>query len=83
MSFTYANLLDDIPALAQAGVRSLRLSPHRCDMVAVTRIFYAVAHAECGTAEAASRLAAEMPSAQFSNGFLHGKPGWRQLQAAE
>lgn len=83
MSSTYASVLDDIAALAAAGVHALRLSPHSCDMVAVAQIFRETAEGLCGPAEAKRRLSAQLPSAQFSNGFLHGKPGWRQLQAAE
>ena len=83
MSSTYADLLGDLDALARAGIRSLRLSPHSCDMVAVAQIFKDTAEGRCGPAEAKRRLSAELPAAAFSNGFLHGKPGWRQLQAAE
>jgi O2-independent ubiquinone biosynthesis protein UbiV len=83
MSFTYADLLGDIGALASAGVSSLRLSPHACDMVAVARIFRDAAAGACDATEAQRRLAGELPQAQFSNGFLHGKPGWKLLATAE
>ena len=83
MSHTYADLTGDAAALIAAGVSSFRLSPHSCDMVEVARIFRETAEGRCGPAEARRRLAAELPAAQFSNGFLHGKPGWRQLAAAE
>jgi collagenase-like PrtC family protease len=83
MSHTYADLSGDLPALVKAGVGSLRLSPHSCDMVAVARIFRETAEGRCGPAEAKRRLSVELPGAQFSNGFLHGAPGWRQLAAAE
>jgi collagenase-like PrtC family protease len=83
LSSTYADLLGDLAALSRAGIRSLRLSPHSCDMVAVAQIFHDAAEGRCAPAEAKRRLSAELPAAAFSNGFLHGKPGWRQLQAAE
>ncbi len=83
MSHTHADLSGDLAALIEAGVSSFRLSPHSCDMVAVARIFREAAEGRCGPAEAKRRLSAEVPAAQFSNGFLHGVPGWRQLAAAE
>jgi collagenase-like PrtC family protease len=82
MSFSYADLLGDLGALANAGVSSLRLSPHACDMVKVAQIFRDAADGTCDASEAHRRLALELPDAQFSNGFLHGKPGWKMLQAA-
>jgi collagenase-like PrtC family protease len=83
MSHAYADLLGDIPALIAAGVVSLRLSPHACDMVKVASIFRDAAQGRCGPAEAKRRLCAELPAAQFANGFLHGAPGWQALAAAE
>jgi O2-independent ubiquinone biosynthesis protein UbiV len=83
LSHTYANLLDDLGSLARAGVTSLRLSPHGCDMVAVATIFRDATEGRCMPAEARRRLSALLPAAQFSNGFLHGEPGWRELAAAE
>jgi collagenase-like PrtC family protease len=83
MSYACADLAGDLAVLAGAGVRSLRLSPQSCDMVAVAQIFHDAAEGRCGPAEARRRLSAELPAAQFANGFLYGKPGWRQLQAAE
>lgn len=83
MSHTYADLLGDIGALASAGVSSLRLSPHACDMVKVAQIIRDAADGRCDAVEAQRRLAEELPQAQFSNGFLYGKPGWKMLQAAE
>jgi len=83
MSHTYADLTGDVPALIKAGVTSFRLSPHTCDMVEVANIFRETAEGRCGPAEAKRRLSVELPAAQFSNGFLHGEPGWRELAVAE
>jgi collagenase-like PrtC family protease len=83
MSHTFADLTGDVPALMKAGVRSFRLSPHSCDMVTVANIFREAAEGRCGPAEAKRRLSVELPAAQFSNGFLHGEPGWRELAVAE
>ena len=83
MSFTYADLIADIPALRAAGIASLRLSPHACDMVAVARIFREAIDGRCEPEEAQRRLAAALPQAQFCNGFLHGKPGWKLMPAVD
>ena len=76
------NLIDDLPSLIAAGVRSFRLSPHSADMVAVARAFRDVLDSDCEPAQAAERIAAAVPFA-FANGFLHGQPGHLRLQAAE
>lgn len=75
LSYTCANLLDDLPGLAAMGVRSCRLSPQRCDMVAVARIFRDALDGRMADIEAGRDLAAVYPHAEFSNGFLHGAPG--------
>jgi collagenase-like PrtC family protease len=39
LSYHYALLIRDLPALRQMGIRHFRLSPHQCDMAAIARIF--------------------------------------------
>jgi collagenase-like PrtC family protease len=75
MSFNYANLAGDVDALRDAGVASLRLSPHSGDFVEVCRIFRERADGKIDGAEALARLAANAPGAKFSHGFLMGKTG--------
>ncbi|WP_188825335.1 ubiquinone anaerobic biosynthesis protein UbiV [Brucella endophytica] len=75
LSSTYCNLLDDIGQLTAAGVTSFRLSPHGTDMVAVATIFRRVLDAGMDGQEAAHDLAALLPGAAFSNGFLAGAYG--------
>jgi O2-independent ubiquinone biosynthesis protein UbiV len=75
MSATCQALLHEIAGLAEAGVRRLRLSPQRCDMVAVARLFAAVRDRELSPDEGMDRLAAIYPGVAFSNGFHHGAPG--------
>ena len=69
MSHTYADLVGDLDALARAGIRSLRLSPHTGDFVAVCKAFADVASGAMSGAEGLARLKAVAPEAEFSNGF--------------
>jgi collagenase-like PrtC family protease len=76
LSYTCTNLLGDIDALKESAVRSLRLSPQDCDMVAVARIFRDVIDGRDDAENGSRRLAELYPNVPFSNGFLHGKPGF-------
>ncbi|PLX36360.1 MAG: U32 family peptidase [Hyphomicrobiales bacterium] len=75
MSQSWANLAADIPVLLEAGVTSFRLSPHSCDMVAVSRCFRDVLDGALAPDEAMRQLAALAPDVSFSNGFLHDTAG--------
>jgi len=75
MSYNYANLAGDVDALHDAGVTSLRLSPHSGDFVEVCRVFRARVDGAIDGAEAMARLATNAPGAKFSHGFLMGKNG--------
>lgn len=75
LSHGCASLLRDIPALREAGVASLRLSPQACDMVAVARLFRAVADGLLGPEEGERRLGELYPDVPLANGFLHAVPG--------
>ena len=78
LSYTCNNLLADIDALKKSGIRSLRLSPQDCDMVAVARVFRDVIDGRDDADGGSRRLAEIYPNVPFSNGFLHGKPGFTQ-----
>ncbi|MFD2183220.1 ubiquinone anaerobic biosynthesis protein UbiV [Rhodoplanes azumiensis] len=82
MSDTVVNLIGDVAVLAQCGVGSFRLSPHTCDMVALAQAFRDVLDGTISAAEGEARVAALMPNAVFSNGFLHGKPGHQRIALA-
>lgn len=75
LSYTFCNLLQDAADLVDAGVASLRLSPHTCDMVAIARLFRDVLDGRCDGQEALSLTREVCPSAVFANGFVHGKAG--------
>ena len=72
-----------IGALRDAGVAALRLSPHTCDMVAVARIFRALADAHITPDEAEEQLASLSLPGPLSDGFLRGVAGARQLHEVD
>ncbi len=75
LSYTYCNLLGDLAALQEMGIKRFRLSPHDIDMVAVAQIFRDVLDG-CDAPETASkRLAGLVNGAPFSDGFFHGVEG--------
>ncbi|MBI5322004.1 U32 family peptidase [Bradyrhizobium sp.] len=81
LSYEYANLVQEVPALKAAGVARYRLSPHSCDMVQVASAFRDLLDEEIAPPEALARLEALQLGAPFANGFLHGQPGHRWTSA--
>lgn len=79
MSHAVGNLLAEIPALREMGVSRLRLSPHDVDMVAVARLFRAVADDRQDPASACRALEDLVGEMPFANGFFHGVEGMRQI----
>lgn len=75
VSERWANLAGDLAPIAEAGVASLRLSPHSVDMIEVARLFRAAADCRIGSDEAIAGLAALVPEGRFTNGFLFGQSG--------
>ncbi len=81
LSHGCASLLRDIPALRDAGVASLRLSPQDCDMVAVARLYRDVLDGQVEPGEGERRLSGIYPGVPLANGFLHGAPGHVRMGA--
>ncbi len=75
VSDCWANLAGDLAPLSEAGVGSLRLSPHTGDMTEVARLFRAAADFRIDPDEAIAGLAALAPERRFSNGFLFAQAG--------
>ena len=75
LSDAYCSLIGDTEILERAGLGSLRLSPHSCDMVAVARIFRDVLDRRIDDVEGRAQLAAICGRAVFANGFLLGSAG--------
>jgi collagenase-like PrtC family protease len=79
MSHTYCNTIADVERLADAGVTALRLSPHSCDMVAVSQVFRDRLDGKIDTGEAICRIDEICGGLSFSNGFLFGKSGTEMI----
>ena len=75
MSHKYLNLLHETGTLAEMGVSRFRLSPDSRDMVAAARVFRDALDGSIDAGEAVTRLAADRPGVEFSNGFFHKKAG--------
>jgi collagenase-like PrtC family protease len=75
LSQTYCNTVADADRLAEAGVTSLRLSPHSCDMVAVARTFRDRLDGRLDADEAWSKIETACGPVAFANGFLFGETG--------
>ena len=65
----------EVSALREAGVVSLRLSPHTCDMVRVATVFRGLADGHTTDREAREALGALALPGPMSDGFLRGLPG--------
>lgn len=75
VSFTCQTSITDLAALQAAGVSRFRLSPQRCDMVAVARIYRDVLDGKLEPEAGLAGIRALYPEAPMANGFLHGVPG--------
>lgn len=75
MSHTCQVLLAELPALRDAGVTHIRLSPQHCDMAAVAEVFAYVRDERITATEGEARLRSIYPDVPFSNGFHHGVVG--------
>ncbi len=88
VSHACQSLLGELDDLVAAGIRSFRLSPQDCDMVAVARLYRSVLDGAMEASEAIASLQKLYPAAPLSNGFHHAREGaaWvaraRNLQAS-
>jgi O2-independent ubiquinone biosynthesis protein UbiV len=83
MSHTCQVLLAELPALHDAGVSHIRLSPQHCDMAAVAEVFADVRDGRMAPAEGEARLRSIYPDVPFSNGFHHGAVGADWIPTAQ
>ncbi|WP_026783296.1 ubiquinone anaerobic biosynthesis protein UbiV [Pleomorphomonas koreensis] len=68
--------------LARLGVRRLRLSPHTCDMVAVSRLYRALLDGKADRAETLAGLRALNLPGELVDGFSRGEPGSARVEMA-
>lgn len=79
LSHDYLNLIGELETLREARVGRFRLSPHTVDMVAVAALFRQRLDGAIDAADAMAGLDDAGIDAPFSNGFFHGKPGYRRI----
>lgn len=82
MSYGSQLLLEELPALAKAGVNAFRLSPHTGDMLGVAANIRKVMTGAIEASEARAKIKELMPNHSFVNGFSHGAPGMHQIEEA-
>jgi collagenase-like PrtC family protease len=76
MSYTYANLIIELPELMAMGVNIFRISPHYMDMLKVIALFKDVLDKKIDPKEAFALMQPLLPKGdKFSNGFYHGGEG--------
>ncbi|TVQ34973.1 MAG: U32 family peptidase [Geminicoccaceae bacterium] len=75
LSHACANLLGDVDDLQRRGVRRLRLSPQKVDMVAVAQVFRDRLDGTLAADESLERLEDLAPDLPFTNGFYHHAEG--------
>ncbi|MBT4146746.1 MAG: U32 family peptidase, partial [Gammaproteobacteria bacterium] len=80
MSYTYCNLMKELPEMLGMGINNFRLSPHDVDMVKVTQLYRDCLDGKIESDEASQSLEDEVFAAEFSNGFYHGEPGMEQVE---
>lgn len=76
MSYSYNNLIREVPDLLKIGINIFRISPHAMDMQKIIKLYKEVLENKLDPKEALLEMAKIIPEkAPFSNGFLHGEEG--------
>lgn len=88
LSHTCLNLMHELADMQRMGISVFRMSPHSGDMVEAAKLFRGVLDGALSPSEATSRLAGTSPDGPesrpgprlpFSNGFYHGREGYKWL----
>lgn len=79
MSTGYNELASAARELRELGVEIFRLSPQRCDMIAVARAWRDLLDGRIDAGECRARLKKIVPGRRFTNGFFYGKPGMTDI----
>ncbi|WP_258549220.1 U32 family peptidase [Thalassospira profundimaris] len=75
LSGTYLELSAEMADLHRAGINLFRLSPHRCDMVAIATVYRQLLGGLIGPEEAHQAVLDIAGDVNLANGFLHAIPG--------
>ncbi len=81
LSYSYCNLMAELPELGDMGIRNFRLSPHDVDMVKISRIYRDRLDGRMDLAQANDALETEMFATRFSNGYYHDVAGLEQVNS--
>lgn len=81
-SQSYVNLLHEMHQLVDNGVTHLRLMPQAVDMVAIAQSFRDALDGKLNAEAANTSLHQLCKDVSFSNGFYHGKAGYRRISMA-
>lgn len=75
LSGSYLELSAEMADLREMGVSLFRLSPHRCDMVAIATLYRRLLAGGISPDEARAEILAVAGDINLANGFLHAIPG--------
>ena len=75
LSYSYCNLLAELPELQAMGIHNFRLSPHDVNMVKICSVFRDRLDGKIDRKTANDILDAEMFALEFSNGYYHHVAG--------
>ncbi len=81
LSYSYCNLMAELPELGAMGIHNFRLSPHDVDMVKISRIYRDRLDGKMDLAQANDALETEMFATRFSNGYYHDVAGLEQVNS--
>lgn len=81
VSYTCLNLIHEMADMREMGIDAFRLSPHHCDMVAVSKFFDDVLSGRMTADEAERHIRESGLAAPCSNGFFHGREGYSWSRA--
>ena len=81
-SESYVDLLPETERLVADGVTHLRLMPQAVNMAAVASAFRAALDGRLALSDAEASLRDLCGGTSFSNGFYHGRAGYRRIASA-
>ncbi|MCF6215867.1 MAG: U32 family peptidase [Emcibacter sp.] len=79
LSYSYCNLMAELPELCAMGIQNFRLSPHDVNMVKISQLTRDFLDEKISLDQANHLLEAEMIAPCFSNGYYHDVAGLKQI----
>lgn len=75
LSDKYVELAPELELMKEVGIDHFRLSPHDCDMVAVSRLYRGTLDRKISPLEVSQKLREQLPDIRFSNGYFYKQAG--------